>query len=283
MPGSGALVRWLLANDLVDQFDLLIYPVVVGQGTRLFPDSGPGTALDLVNSRTTSRGITIQTYRPLGRPEYATSTADPNTSPSSADLTSRRAPARGELRRLRDREGLAAAEPGGQASRGRVEAAVRGSFLLRVQIRELWSGARDLNPGLTVPNSDHAVSSGIPAGPHLSSLLEIAAPSCPSVPHRVLLVPGMRDPAVIRRRHRAGPSASDPEGRKCIEPAQSWTALEATVRTVLRRLPLALIMEALNCPAPPHYPIRRSRLPFSRVLELLRAHRIDRYSSSGGW
>jgi hypothetical protein len=61
------------------QLDLLTYPVVVGQGTRLFPDSGPDTALDLVNSRTTSRGITIQTYRLLGRPEYATSTADPNT------------------------------------------------------------------------------------------------------------------------------------------------------------------------------------------------------------
>ena len=78
VPGSGALVRWLLAMDLVDQLDLLTYPVVVGQGTRLFPDSGPDTALDLVNSRTTSRGITIQTYRPVGRPEYATSTADPN-------------------------------------------------------------------------------------------------------------------------------------------------------------------------------------------------------------
>ena len=91
VPGSGALVRWLLAKDLVDQFDLLIYPVVVGQGTRLFPDSGPDIALELVSSRTTSRGITIQTYRPVGHPEYATSTADPNTSPSYADLTSRRA------------------------------------------------------------------------------------------------------------------------------------------------------------------------------------------------
>jgi dihydrofolate reductase len=79
VPGSGVLVRWLLAHDLVDQFDLLIYPVVVGQGTRLFPASGPDMALDLVTSRTSSRGITIQTYRPLGRPEYATSTADPNT------------------------------------------------------------------------------------------------------------------------------------------------------------------------------------------------------------
>jgi len=74
VPGSGVLVRWLLANDLVDQLNLITFPVVVGQGTRLFPDSGPDIALDLVNSQTTSRGITIQTYRPLGHPEYATST-----------------------------------------------------------------------------------------------------------------------------------------------------------------------------------------------------------------
>src|SRR5438093_165951 len=74
---SGGFERWLLANDLVDQLDLLTYPLVVGQGTRLFPDSGPDVALDLVNSRTTSRGITIQTYRPVGRPEYATTTVDP--------------------------------------------------------------------------------------------------------------------------------------------------------------------------------------------------------------
>jgi dihydrofolate reductase len=78
VPGSGVLLRWLLANDLVDQFDLVIYPVVIGQGTRLFPDSGPDSALDLVNSRTTSGGIAIQTYRPLARrPEYVTSTALP--------------------------------------------------------------------------------------------------------------------------------------------------------------------------------------------------------------
>lgn len=71
VPGSGALVRWLLADGLVDQLDLVTYPVVVGQGKRLFPDAGPDIALDLVSSRTTSRGITIQAYRPLGRPEYA--------------------------------------------------------------------------------------------------------------------------------------------------------------------------------------------------------------------
>jgi dihydrofolate reductase len=72
VPGSGALVRWLLANDLVDQLDLLTYPVVIGQGTRLFPSTGPDIALDLVESRSTSAGITIQVYRPAGRPQYAT-------------------------------------------------------------------------------------------------------------------------------------------------------------------------------------------------------------------
>src|SRR5690348_4157478 len=51
VPGSGVLVRWLLANDLVDHLDLLTYPVVIGQGTRLFPDSGPDTALELVSSQ----------------------------------------------------------------------------------------------------------------------------------------------------------------------------------------------------------------------------------------
>ena len=78
VPGSGVLVRWLLANGLVDQLDMLIYPVIIGQGTRLFPDSGTDIALDLVSSRTTSRGITIQTYRTAGRPEYARSTARPD-------------------------------------------------------------------------------------------------------------------------------------------------------------------------------------------------------------
>ena len=46
--------------------------MVVGQGTRLFPDTGPDLALDLVESRVDSKGITIQVYRPAGRPQYAT-------------------------------------------------------------------------------------------------------------------------------------------------------------------------------------------------------------------
>lgn len=70
--GSGALIRWLLENDLVDEMTLLIVPVVLGQGTRLFPDTGSDIALDLVDSRADSKGVTIQVYRPAGRPQYAT-------------------------------------------------------------------------------------------------------------------------------------------------------------------------------------------------------------------
>ncbi|HYY64792.1 MAG TPA: dihydrofolate reductase family protein [Gaiellaceae bacterium] len=70
--GSGSLTRWLLEKDLVDEMNLLIVPVVVGQGTRLFPDTGPDIALDLVDSRAAPKGVTIQVYRPSGRPQYAT-------------------------------------------------------------------------------------------------------------------------------------------------------------------------------------------------------------------
>jgi dihydrofolate reductase len=70
--GGGVLIRWLLDNDLVDEITLFTYPVVVGQGTRLFPDAGPDIALDLVDSRAFSKGITTQVYRPNGRPQYAT-------------------------------------------------------------------------------------------------------------------------------------------------------------------------------------------------------------------
>jgi dihydrofolate reductase len=69
--GSGALIRSLLEDDLVDEITLLVVPVVLGQGTRLFPDAGRDIALDLVESRADSKGVTIQVYRPAGRPQYA--------------------------------------------------------------------------------------------------------------------------------------------------------------------------------------------------------------------
>jgi dihydrofolate reductase len=77
--GSGSLVRWLLENKLVDEVTLLTYPLVIGQGTRLFPDTGSDTALELLESRPTPSGVTIHVYRPTGRPQYTTATADRST------------------------------------------------------------------------------------------------------------------------------------------------------------------------------------------------------------
>ena len=68
--GSGALIRRLLASDLVDEFTLLTVPVILGQGTRLFPEAGLDVALDLISSRSDAKGVTVQVYRPAGRPEY---------------------------------------------------------------------------------------------------------------------------------------------------------------------------------------------------------------------
>ncbi len=74
--GSGVLIRWLLENDLVDEINLITVPVVVGQGTRLFPDNGSDIALELIGSQAfTPSGVTIQVYRPTGRPKYATASA----------------------------------------------------------------------------------------------------------------------------------------------------------------------------------------------------------------
>lgn len=70
--GSGALVRWLLEHDLVDELTLIVVPVILGQGARLFPENGPDRALDLVDSRVDAKGVMIQVYRPAGRPRYAT-------------------------------------------------------------------------------------------------------------------------------------------------------------------------------------------------------------------
>ncbi len=68
--GSGLLVRSLLENDLVDELRLLVFPVIVGAGRRLFPESGVATGLQLVDSRTTGSGVAIHTYRAAGRPEF---------------------------------------------------------------------------------------------------------------------------------------------------------------------------------------------------------------------
>jgi dihydrofolate reductase len=65
--GSGVLVRSLMPRDLVDEFVLLIHPLVLGSGRRLFPDTGSNlSAFQLVDSATTGTGVVIGTYRPVG-------------------------------------------------------------------------------------------------------------------------------------------------------------------------------------------------------------------------
>ena len=62
--GSGELVRTLMQHGLVDQLMLLIHPLVLGTGLRLFPDESPTTALRLVDSKPTATGVIIATYEP---------------------------------------------------------------------------------------------------------------------------------------------------------------------------------------------------------------------------
>ncbi|MFC4137520.1 MULTISPECIES: dihydrofolate reductase family protein [unclassified Microbacterium] len=70
--GSSRLIQWLLEKDLVDEMELITIPVVVGQGERLFAQSGRDVSMQLVSSRADSKGVMIQTYRPAGTPSYVT-------------------------------------------------------------------------------------------------------------------------------------------------------------------------------------------------------------------
>ncbi|MEU0127786.1 MULTISPECIES: dihydrofolate reductase family protein [unclassified Streptomyces] len=70
--GSGVLARSLMAHDLIDEYNLLVHPVYLGAGRRLFPEGGQPTAFELVGARTTGSGIAIQTYRPAGRARFGT-------------------------------------------------------------------------------------------------------------------------------------------------------------------------------------------------------------------
>src|SRR4030088_1365011 len=61
--GSGELVRSLMRRNLVDQYVLQIHPIVLGSGRRLFSDGDPFAALQLVDTKTTTTGVVIATYR----------------------------------------------------------------------------------------------------------------------------------------------------------------------------------------------------------------------------
>ena len=62
--GSGELIRSLMRRNLVDSYILLIHPLVLGSGRRLFIDGGVPITLKLISARTTTNGIVIATYQP---------------------------------------------------------------------------------------------------------------------------------------------------------------------------------------------------------------------------
>jgi dihydrofolate reductase len=62
--GSGELVQTLMKHNLVDLYVLLIHPLILGSGRRLFPDGGAYAALQLVDTQTTNTGVVIATYQP---------------------------------------------------------------------------------------------------------------------------------------------------------------------------------------------------------------------------
>ncbi|WNM31187.1 dihydrofolate reductase family protein [Streptomyces sp. Li-HN-5-11] len=68
--GSGALLRSLLALDLVDTLHLLSFPVVLGAGRRLFAEGAVPTAFTHTGGRVTAAGVSIQSYDLAGRPRY---------------------------------------------------------------------------------------------------------------------------------------------------------------------------------------------------------------------
>jgi dihydrofolate reductase len=64
--GSGALVRSLLQGGLLDELRLMVHPIVVGSGKRLFEEGSDQKALELVDSKTFSTGVLYLTYRLAG-------------------------------------------------------------------------------------------------------------------------------------------------------------------------------------------------------------------------
>ena len=68
--GSGALAHTLIEHDLIDEYRLLIFPVHLGSGKKLFRDGAAAAALRLTGATTTSTGVIIATYQPAGPVTY---------------------------------------------------------------------------------------------------------------------------------------------------------------------------------------------------------------------
>jgi dihydrofolate reductase len=64
--GSGNLIQTLLRHNLVDEFRLWVFPVVIGSGKRLFADGTIPAGLNLLDSKVSTTGVVIGTYEPAG-------------------------------------------------------------------------------------------------------------------------------------------------------------------------------------------------------------------------
>ena len=73
---SGDLAQTLMRHDLVDDYQLWIYPVVLGSGKRLFGAGSSPAALKLADIKTTSTGVVIHVYQPAGKPAYGSFTLE---------------------------------------------------------------------------------------------------------------------------------------------------------------------------------------------------------------
>jgi dihydrofolate reductase len=74
--GSGGLAQTLIEHDLVDEYRLLLFPVHLGSGKKLFRDGAKSAALRLTSSTTTGRGVIIATYEPAGPVRYGSYARD---------------------------------------------------------------------------------------------------------------------------------------------------------------------------------------------------------------
>jgi dihydrofolate reductase len=84
--GSGDLVQTLLEHQLIDEFRLWIFPVLLGTGKRLFADGTVPARLELAETKTSSTGVVLQVHRFVGKPEYGSFALE---EPSAAEVERR--------------------------------------------------------------------------------------------------------------------------------------------------------------------------------------------------
>jgi dihydrofolate reductase len=86
--GSSELIQTLLANDLIDEFKLLVFPLVLGAGKRMFGEGAHPAALKLIDSKVSSTGVIMSTYVPAGEIVTGSFQLEP---PTDAEIERRKA------------------------------------------------------------------------------------------------------------------------------------------------------------------------------------------------